>query len=72
MEALVRAQHERALHIVGQCAQLGVAEHVVAERKDALDGGRGGCHREEDAGEAAPRAGNWGALERQKSSTFSV
>ena len=76
MEALVRAQHERALHIVGQRAQLGVAEHVVAERKDALDGGRGGCHRvnhrEEDAGEAAPRAGNLEALERQKSSTFSV
>jgi hypothetical protein len=72
LEALARAQHERALHMVGQCAQLGVAEHVAAERKDALDGGRGGCHREEDAGKAAPHAGNLGALERQKSSTFSV
>ena len=63
VETLVRAQHERALHIVGQCAQLGVAEHVVAERKDALDGGRG---REEGAIERKTRArrpharGTWG------------
>ena len=55
MEALVRAQHEGTLHVVSQRAQLGVAEHVVAQREDALDGGGGGCHREEDAGEAAPR-----------------
>ena len=67
-----RSIHERALHIVGgQCAQLGVAEHVVAERKDALEARRrqserrGGCHREEAAGEAA-HAGNLGAFERQK------
>ena len=74
MEALVRAQHERALHIVGgQCAQLGVAEHVVAERKDALEARR--RHRasaEEGAIERKtrarrPHAGNLGAFERQKS-----
>ena len=73
VETLVRAQHERALHIVGQCAQLGVAEHVVAERKDALEARR--RHRasaEEGAIERKtrtrrPHAGNLGAFERQKS-----
>ena len=69
--ACSRAALASPAHIVSQCAQLGVAEHVVAERKDALDGGRGacrgGCHREEDAGEAAPRGelGGVGAPEEQ-------
>ena len=55
MEALIRAQHEGTLHVVSQRAQLGVAEHVVAQREDALDGAaEEGARREKDAGEAAP------------------
>ena len=72
MEALDRAQHERALHIVSQCAQLGVAEHVVAEsekvRSTAAE--EGAIERKTRA--RRPHAGNLGALERQKSSTISV
>ena len=51
-DALVVAQHERALHKVSHCRQLLDAEHGLDEREDALGGGRARRQGEDDA--AAP------------------
>ena len=72
MEALVRAQHERALHEVSQRTQLGVAKHMwlQSEKTRSTAAEEGAIERKRRV--RRPHAGNLGALERQKSSTFSV
>ena len=54
-DALVVAQHERALHKVSHCRQLLDAEHGLDEREDALGGGRARRQGEDDAPRLGPR-----------------
>ena len=54
-DALVVAQHERALHKVSHCRQLLDAEHGLDEREDALGGGRARRQGEDDARRLGPR-----------------